>query len=446
MGVLLEGGNVLEPNGERFLHNADILLEGGRIRKVGPSGSFRIPKDVEWLDLRGRYVVPGLVDFHTHVLTGAAFRFTRMLGPPMRDSDISLFLRCFLAYGVTTVRDIGNYRAILRLREAVNRGRLLGPRILAAGELLEGPTALLPFSRTFAGRREAAAEVRRQARMGADWLKLYRNVSPKLTEAAIREAHRQGLRIAGHLDATAPRQAAAMGIDSLEHVYTLVDEGFLPLRWREGLPRARKGPAFWKGLMMRWLRADLDGVAWRQLRSRLTRRRVVVCPTMVLCEDYFVGPHRDIQRATDRMPSRWRQTWEGAFRAFHPDGAPDPKWEDAWGRMRILLRKLYRAGAVILPGTDTAAFIAFGAPGISLHRELAILESLGFQRAELLRLATAGAARALGRVRELGTIARGRSADLLVLRGNPLDDLRNLREPETVLVRGRGISGRELRP
>src|SRR5207247_4787772 len=126
--------------------HASVLVTDGTISAVGPRGSFSVPRDAEIVPARGRFLMPGLVDLHTHMITRDAFRFLRRFGPPMRDGDPERFLRWFPAFGVTTVRDIGNYRGILGLRDAVAAGTLVGPTMLAAGEVVGRVRPALPLS------------------------------------------------------------------------------------------------------------------------------------------------------------------------------------------------------------------------------------------------------------------------------------------------------------
>src|SRR5437867_8969595 len=283
--ILVDDATVFDGTGVLPRPHSSVLITDGTIRAVGPRGSFRVPRDAESLPARGRFLMPGLVDLHTHMITRDAFAFLRRFGPPMKASDPERFLRWFPAFGVTTVRDIGNYRGILRLRERVAARELPGPTILAAGELLEGIRSVWPLSRTFTTTSGAAREVSRQDAMGVDWLKLYVNVPPPLARAAIRAAHGRGIPVAGHLSATSARQAASYGIDSLEHASTLVDDGFLPPEWRRRIPRGSDVPAVRERSRFRWLHADLDGPAARELIAKLRRNRVVVSPTMVVLEN-----------------------------------------------------------------------------------------------------------------------------------------------------------------
>ena len=448
MGALLiDDATVFDGTGAPPRAHASVLVTDGTIRAAGPRGSFRVPRDAEIVPARGRFLMPGLVDLHTHMITRDAFRFLRRFGPPMRDGDPERFLRWFPAFGVTTVRDIGNYRGILGLRDAVAAGTLVGPTILAAGELLEGVRSVWPLSRTFRTPLGAAREVARQARMGVDWLKLYVNVPPALTRATIREGHRRGIPVAGHLSATSARQAASYSIDTLEHASTLIDDGFLPPKWRAKVPRGTDIPAVRERSRFRWLHADFDGPAARQLIAQLRRHHVVVSPTMVVLENIYVGPDREFERYGVRdMPARWRATWEGRLRTFLADGKPHPSNPLVWRRIRQLVARLRRARVTVIPSTDAAGWNPYASPGASLHRELAILRECGYTNRELLAMATSGAAMALHREWEFGTIAPGRRADLILLRGSPIETLANLRALEAVVLRGRVRRPEDLEP
>ncbi len=362
--LVVDDATLFDGTGSPPRTHASVLVVDGTIRAAGPRGSFRIPRNAETLHARGRFLMPGLVDLHTHMITRDAFRFLRRFGPPMAAGDPERFLRWFPAFGVTTVRDIGNYRGILPLRDRVAAGRILGPTILAAGELLEGVRSVWPLSRTFRTPREAAAEVRRQDGMGVDWLKLYVNVPPALARSAIREAHARGLPVAGHLGATSARRAASYGIDSLEHASTLADDGFLPPKWRARIPRGTDVPAIRERVRFRWLHADFDGPAGRDLITKLRRHGVVVSPTMVVLENIYVGPDREFERYGVReMPARWRATWEGRLRTFLADGKPHPANPAVWRRIKELVRTLRRARVTVIPSTDAAGWNPYGPRG-----------------------------------------------------------------------------------
>src|SRR2546425_9669832 len=155
--LAIDDATVIDGTGAPPRTHWSVLCVDGTIRAVGPRGAFRAPRDAEILPARGRFLMPGLVDLHTHMITRDAFRFLHRFGPWMKEVDPQRFLRWFPAFGVTTVRDIGNYRGILRLRKDVADGRLIGPTILAAGELLEGGKSGWPRRPSFEMPAQAAS-------------------------------------------------------------------------------------------------------------------------------------------------------------------------------------------------------------------------------------------------------------------------------------------------
>jgi len=146
------------------------------------------------------------------------------------------------------------------------------------------------------------------------------------------------------------------------------------------------------------------------------------------------------------MPARWRATWEGRLRTFLADGKPHPANPAVWRHIREFVKRLRRAGVTVIPSTDAAGWNPYASPGASLHRELAILRECGYSNRELLTMATSGAAKALRREWEFGTVSPGQRADLLLLRGNPLRDLGHLREIDAVFLRGTPHAPANLRP
>src|SRR2546425_10802625 len=177
--LAIDDATVIDGTGAPPRTHWSVLCVDGTIRAVGPRGAFRVPRDADTLPARGRFLMPGLVDLHTHMITRDAFRFLHRFGPWMKDGDPRRFLRWFPAFGVTTVRDIGNYRGILQLRNGVEEGRLVGPTILAAGGILAGGETLSAPSPAVPAPPPAAAEVRPPAAGGVGLLQPYARRPPR---------------------------------------------------------------------------------------------------------------------------------------------------------------------------------------------------------------------------------------------------------------------------
>ena len=389
--------------------------------------------------------MPGYMDMHTHCHTTMAVDFLSQFGPRIEGSaHRDWFLRLFLAFGVTTVRDVGNFSEILDMKRVYSDGGS-APAIFAAGELLEGPEPLWPLSRKVADEESAREEVRRQKDMGADWVKLYAGLDSACAEAAIREAHSVGLRVAGHIGRTTARQAARAGIDTLEHATTLADEEFLSREDRASLPGKPGGKYQRDRFRQTWAKADLESEAAMDLVDALGSAGTAICPTLVVHENTMVGPSESFQDfAFDHVPRQWLETWEGRMRIFKPPGEQLPNTEMTFKKALGMVSLLHSHGIRILGGTDAALWNPYVVPGASLHRELELLVAAGLSNQQALESVTCVAAEELGAQNRLGTVEEGKRADLVLLGSNPLEDISSTREIKFVISKGRVFSPEDL--
>ena len=408
-----------------------VVVARGRIAAVGPAATTRVPRGATVVPLGGAVVMPGLVDMHYHVVTGA-MRYRRTAAGALDSTfDRALaerLLRVALAHGITTVRDPGASPAseAVALRDDVARGRVLGPRILTAGAILSDPRLAEPALR---------AAVRAQAAAGGDFVKVYAGLAPPQVAAVVDEAHRRGVRVIGHLQRTSWTDAARAGIDAIAH----------GAPWHESyLPPDRRAPF----LAVRDMR---QRIAWYEgfdpaspavdtLVSELARRGVSVDPTLVAYHTKFFWRDSIYQRDPDAaIVPEVRENWR--VLGMHTEGwtADDfARVKAAWPKQLALVRRLHAGGVLVTAGSDLAS--PWVIPGVALHQELALLETAGLSRAAVLRAATRDAAHALGLEREIGSVAVGRRADLLVLDADPLDDLAATRRIRTVILGGRRLT------
>ena len=422
--VVLRGATVLEMTGASP-RAADLVLEGERIAEVVPPGKGH---GEQVIDLSGKFVLPGLADLHAHVLVHPTDE-QGQLGPQV-DRELSLLaLRVLLAHGVTTVRDPGAAtEAAVTYRSMLAAGKIEGPRLWTCGRILNVSTVdAEPFTpvRTV---EDVRREVRWQALAGVDCVKAYAAVGPKLLGVALAEAHAHGLRVVGHLQATTWMEAAALGIDGLEHAAP----------WTRDLLLDPNGMAVGLFGRVEWLeRLDTRAEPVRKLVAELARSRVPVDLTLIAMHTKLFGDSARWQRNPDLnlLPS----TVIRGFRA----GAFTRRWTKpqfarghaAWPKLLAWVKALHEGGVLLTAGTDTPN--PWIVPGASLHDELLLLEEAGIPRLAVLQMATRNAAIALGREREQGTVEAGKVADLLVLSADPLADLRNTRLIELVIQRGR---------
>ena len=434
--IAIVGASVWSPTSGRMQPNTTILVQNGTIAWVGPADDARLPAGARILDGEGRYVIPGLVDMHYHLTTGA-MRYSRNDAGAL-DSIYDRRLaerlaRVALAHGVTTVRDPGGspYARGVELKRDVGAGRIPGPRIRLAGDILMDP-GMPPDS--------IRASIRRQAADGVDYIKVYAAFSPDQVAVAVDEAHRHGLGVIGHLALTSWTEAADLGIDFITHggnwhsAYVMTD-------------RREDYEALSGGMRVRiswyeWL--DTEGAAVDSMIRALAEHRVPVDPTLVAYHTKFWWRDSIYQRDPDvgivpEVLENWRVL--GMHTADWSEEEFD-RVQAAWPRQLRLVKRMFDGGVLLTTGSDLAS--PWVIPGVALHQELALLTTAGIPASEVLRLATINGAEALGAVDSLGTIEAGKFADLVILASDPTADIRATRDILHVMKAGVVFTPEEL--
>jgi imidazolonepropionase-like amidohydrolase len=373
------GGTVIDGTGRPPVVDGVVVVRDGRIVDVGPRASVTIPSGMPTVYVAGKTLVPGLWDMHTHV--------TQVEWAPV-----------YLAAGVTTVRDMGNeFEFITSLRDAIASRRALGPRILMAGLVAGGgPNAFGVYYG--ATPRDRKNVVGRYHEAGFQQIKIYSLVTPSIVEAICAEAHRLGMTVTGHVpNGMTIEQAAAAGMDHVAH---------LPIRGEAGSDEVNRTIAF------------------------LREHKTVVDPTQSWDEllGHAVGtPIAAFQPGVTKIPPPLNRVFSNAGAADIDAGTARTRLE----RGLRIVKALHDAGVPIVVGTDE------GIPGHSVHREIELYVEAGFSPMEALQAATIVPARAMKLDGELGTIERGKRADLAVLDANPLDGIRNIRSVRWTISDGR---------
>lgn len=383
-----------------------VVVRGERIGAVGPDGSIPIPDGAERIDVAGRALVPGLWDMHAH--------------PTMDDGILHL------AAGVTSIRDMAAEVERARRLGVFDTGEALGPRIVFAG-IVDGPGPFQGPTKTLVKTEaEARAAVAAMAAAGFPQVKIYSSVKPELVPIIVDEARRHHLRVSGHVPAfMTAEQAVRAGFDEIQHMNML----FLNFL-QEEVPDTRS-PARFTALAQHAAELDLDSEQVRAFLALLKDRKVTVDPTLGVFENLFDDrPGRmaaALVAVADRMPPQVRRAFmEGGYPA--PAGAEE-RWRSTLPAMKRMLMALRREGIPLVAGTDTQA-------GFALARELELYVEAGIPAGEVLRMATLGAAQVAGRAAELGSIAPGKIADLLVVEGDPATAIADVRRVRLVVKGG----------
>lgn len=402
---------IFDPRSGTLSEPTTINVAGNRIESIGQPQERNA---ATLIDAAGKVVLPGLWDMHTHL------------------SDVDGMLN--IAAGITSARDLGNDSdTIIELKRKIDSGAAIGPRIVLAG-LVDGPGPFQgPTNILAANEEEARKAVDFFADRKYEGLKIYSSIKPELVPILTKYAHERGLRVSGHIPAgMRASQAVDAGYDEIQHANMLF-LNFMPdvtdtrttARFTEVGKRA----------------ADLDFASdevrafIRQLRDRGT----VADPTLSVFENMFTARNGTLSPSyamiADRMPPQVR-------RYFLSGGLPVPEGMDeryraSFRHMLAFVGELHRSGVTIVAGTD-------GLAGFTLHRELELYAQAGIPNADVLRIATLVPAQILKREKDLGTIEPGKLADFIIVDGNPLANISDIRRVVRVVKDGNVFEPAEI--
>jgi hypothetical protein len=426
-GLALLGATLIDGTGGPPLTDAAIIVRRGKIEFVGPRSAFELPKETRELDVAGRWIIPGLIDAHSHLAPAAEWALSR-----------------YLAWGVTTLRDVhGDLDTILRVRKRANLGPGNNPRVYVAGAMIDGLPSTYPDAIGVNGENDARKAVDRLVSAGTDLVKVYTHVDPSLLRAIVDESRAFNLSVTGHLGMTDALAAAKIGISAIEHM--------------SGVPEsASKDPsalfaAHYRGFFPGWTAserswAELDSAALARVAARLSEQKVTIIPTLVLHETLsrLDDPAVLSDPALADVPAAQQTEWDirSLIARAGWTGADFDSFRRSRPNQDLFLRLFATTGGRIATGTDAPNQLLV--PGYSEHREMELLVRAGLSPREALRAATRNGAVLLG-VDSLGLLAPGKAADLVILTKDPLADIRNSRAIQSVMIRGKLLDADSIR-
>jgi imidazolonepropionase-like amidohydrolase len=407
-----------------------VVVEGERITRIDRQDALTIPAGARVVDASGKFLVPGLWDMHVHTIFGDWLPDGKEIALPL-----------FVANGITGVRDMGGELEVLQQwRKEIERGSVVGPRMVISGPMLDGPVPRFPSSVAIATPEDGRRAVDDLKRRGADFIKLQSLIPRDAVFAIAEEAKKLGIPFAGHVpDSVRASEASDAGQKSFEHLIGIFEGSAPPERETEFL-KGPKGPG-------RFLQS-FDPARAESLIALLVKNQTWQCPTLVWERGGMLLEKMDLSRdpLAKYAPAAWKDvTWK----RFTDEITKDPNRDDAATRKRFVDKELemvgamHRAGVPFLAGTDTAAGVQVY-PGYSLHEELELFVEAGFTPLQALQTATIQPAKFLGMEDRLGAVAAGKLADLLLLDENPLDDIGNTRKIRAVVANGRYFSRADL--
>ncbi len=424
--IALVRARVIDGTGAPAKVGQTIIIERGVIRALGDSGSVPIPAGAQVMDLTGRSVMPGLVMVHEHMFYPSG-------GGSIYNEQGFSFPRLYLAGGVTTARTGGNMAgyADLELKRAIDEGRAVGPALDVTAPYLNGPGLPIYQVHALTGPADARQMVAHWADRGATSFKAYMQIRRGELRAAVAEAHRRKLKVTGHLCSVTFREAASIGIDNLEHGLVVASD-FVKDKRPDLCPA---------GVPASIAALDVSAAPVQSLIRDLVARGVAVTSTLTVFETFTPGRPLAPIGALDAMLPEARQqyTRRHAQIALQP-GSP---WAALFPREMQFERDFFRAGGLLLAGTDPTGYGGVVA-GYSNHRELELLVEAGLTPLEAIKVGTLHGARYLGRADRVGSIAIGKQADLVVVRGDPSANIADVKQVETVFKDGVGYDSARL--
>ncbi len=412
---------VIDVSGGPTEADMTVVTERGRIVAVGKTTSLKPPSGARIVAAQGKFLIPGLWDMHVHTVFGDWLP---------RNERVTLPL--FVANGVTGVRDMGGDLPVLKeWRAAIAAGTLLGPRMIIAGPMLDGPVPRFPSSAPIATPADARRIVDELHAQGVDFIKIQSLIPRDGYFAAADEARKLGIPFVGHVpDTVRASEASNAGQQSIEH-FTGIFEG--ASTQEDQLITGPRG----LGVNVR----TFDPERARQVVELMAKNQTWQVPTLVWERGQWLVD--DIDKTHDPLtryaPPAWKNaTWPMFVREIMEGMDTDPlPMRRQFVQMELdMTLAMFRAGVPFLAGTDTAAGVHVF-PGFSLHEELGLFVQAGLTPLQALQTATLNPARFLGRLADMGSVTAGKLADLVLLDANPLDDIGNTRRIRGVVLAGR---------
>lgn len=422
--VALTHVRLIDGTGAPARDDQTIVLRGTDIDAVGPSASTAIPPGAHVLDLRGHTIVPGFVGLHEHTYFGGVTRMTQMrVAAPL----------LYLAFGVTTAMTAGSQFPYeeLNLKRAVDAGTVPGPRFEITGPYLAGGPPRASMSRLVTTAEEVRRVIAYWASEGATWFKFQGSVSRAVLRAGIEEAHARGLRVTGHLCSVTFSEAAADGIDALQHGF-ITNSDYIPTKKPDVCPPEN----------MR-AQADID-VASEAVQANirtLARTEAAIVSTLAVYETFVPERATLDPRGLEFLAPDVRAEVQRTHEALAESGLVVPP--RLLKKMMDWERAFVAAGGLLGAGSDPWGTGLL--PGLGNLRNYELLVEAGFSPEEAIAICSLNGARILGRAAQIGSIAPGKQADVIVIRGNPVASPADIYNVVTVFRAGIGYDSEKLR-
>lgn len=425
--IALEHVRVIDGTGAPARPDQTIVISGGKIAAIGNSGTVQVPADANRIDVSGSTAIPGIVGMHEHLFYPAG-------GGLYHDMPFS-FPRLYLAAGVTYLRTTGSMETYLdlELKKAVDAGKIPGPKMNITGPYLEGAGAPIQQLHQLSGPEETRKTVEYWIDEGVRSFKAYNYITRAELKAAIDAAHRHGIKVTGHLCSIGFREAAALGIDDLEHGLT-VDTEFFPGKQPDVCPSANQA-------MVAASKLDVNGPEIQTTIKELVAHHVAVTSTLPVFEQFVASRPNVSQKVLDSLSEDARKAYLANRQRIAQN--TNSAWPVMFPKEMEFERAFVKAGGLLLAGLDPTGIGGIVA-GFGDQREVELLVEAGFTPMEAIKIATLNGAQFIGEADHIGSLVNGKQADIIIVRGDPSTKIEDIENVDVVFKDGVGYDSAKL--
>lgn len=431
--VVLKNVRIIDGTGAAPVEDQTIILIGDRIGSIGPAATATTPAGAVVLDLKGYTVLPGLVGMHNHIF------FPEGGTPPIYSNMAISFPRLYLALGVTTIRTTGSVTPYtdLEIKKRIDAGTMIGPKMHVTAPYLEGKGSFTPVMHELTGVEDAKRMVNFWADQGATSFKAYMNISRAELRTAVEEAHKRGLKVTGHLCSVGYKEASEIGIDNLEHGLFANSEYV-----------ADKKPDICpNGVFASLQRLDINGPEVKETIRVLVSKNVAITSTLPVFEASAPLAQTGIGATSAVLNPRMLNVMSTDARVRFLSARsriPTSSQQTAMVRKAMDFERLFvQAGGLLIAGLDPTGNGGVVA-GFGDLRAVELLVEAGFTPVEAIKIASFNGAKFLGEDSRIGSIASGKFADLMVVKGNPAANISDIEKVEIVFKNGVGWDTEKL--
>jgi hypothetical protein len=431
--VVLNHVRVIDGTGAAPKENQSVFISNGKIAALGDFGTLSLPGDVQQLDKAGYTVIPGLVGMHDHLYyTNDASDPTSFDEPGLSIVELPYSApRLYLAAGVTTMRTTGSLEPYtdIKVKERIDAGLMPGPKIDLTAPYLEGKPTIFAQMHELTGPDDAKRMVDYWAEEGMTSYKAYMNITREELGTAIQEAHAHHLKLTGHLCSVTWPEAISLGIDDFEHGPVFTDTEFESAKTPDVCLRGSKS----------WLSVEVNGPQVKALMQNLISHHVAVTSTLPVFEASMPMRPKLQQRFLDALSNDATQSYLTSRGKVRADTPLIPLFK----KEQEFELAFFKAGGLLLAGPDPTGNGGV-LPGFGDQREVELLVEGGFTPEEAIKVATLNGATYLGQQDHIGSIAVGKQADLVLIKGDPSKKIEDIETVETVFKDGVGYDSQKI--